>query len=353
MRLLSEMMIQISKFLLLGMFFCISARAAETSAVVLMYHRFGEAKYPSTNTTLAQLEAHITYLRQNNFNVVPLPSVVSALKDGQALPPKTLAITIDDAYKSVFTQAWPRLREAGLPFTVFVATEAVDLKYSDIMSWDDLRTLKGAGVNLEGHSHAHPHAPALSAEDLVNDLNAMKARFKAELDLVPTLYAHPYGEAGAEDLYVVRKAGFIAAFGQNSGAVYPEANPYLLPRFALNENYGAMDRFALVVNSKPLRAVNIKPSDPVLRVNPPQMIFDVLGAPNNLSALSCFGPRSERLNTVVNAASVKIEPTAPFPKGRTRVNCTLKSNGQWYWFGQEFLAGGVTEGVPVHPRYKN
>jgi peptidoglycan/xylan/chitin deacetylase (PgdA/CDA1 family) len=105
-------------------------RAAETaaspSAVVLMYHRFGEAKYPATNLRLEQLDAHIADLKANRFSVLPLDVVVASLKSRTPLPPKAVAITIDDAYKSVITEAWPRFGRAGFPFTVFVASEAVD-----------------------------------------------------------------------------------------------------------------------------------------------------------------------------------------------------------------------------------
>jgi peptidoglycan/xylan/chitin deacetylase (PgdA/CDA1 family) len=317
-----------------------------------MYHRFGEDKYPSTNTTLAQLDAHIAYLQQNSFNVVPLADVVAALKTAKPLPDKTVAITIDDAYRSVYTHAWPRFKQAGFPFTVFVATEAVDESYTDVMSWDQLRDLKAAGVALEGHSHAHPHAPALSAHAVARDIETMTARFKAELGATPKLYAHAYGEAGLEDLKIVKDQGFDAAFGQNSGPVYPEANLYLLPRFALNETYGVMDRFALVVNTKPLRAINLAPGDPVLRGAPDTLKFTVKDKPGDLSGLSCFGPRGDALKVSVTGADVTVTPGS-FPKGRARVNCTLKLKGQWYWFGQEFLSGGETDGTAVHPRYKN
>jgi peptidoglycan/xylan/chitin deacetylase (PgdA/CDA1 family) len=328
------------------------ASPAVPSAVVLMYHRFGEGRFPSTNIGLDQLKAHIAYLQAERFNVVPLAEVVAALDRRAPLPPRTVAITVDDAYASVVAHAWPLFKRAGFPFTVFVATAAVDQGQAGIMSWAQVRALAADGVTIGGHSHAHPHYPALSAEAVRADLAAMNARFMAELGAVPTVFAYPYGEAGRADMALVRDAGFAAAFGQNSGPVYPEAERFLLPRFALNEAYGAMDRFALVVHSRPLRAVDLVPADPVLRANPPALSFRVLDAPP-LAGLSCFGPRGERLAVSVAAATVRVAPAAPFPTGRARVNCTLKAGAAWYWFGQEFLAGGASEGVPVHARYRN
>lgn len=111
------------------------AAHAVDSAVVIMYHRFGENAYPSTNIRLAQFEAHLKELTSGPYMVLPLNTVVDALKSGKLLPDRTVAITIDDAYRSVFTQAWPRLRAAGLTFTLFVATEPVTKAFPDYMTW--------------------------------------------------------------------------------------------------------------------------------------------------------------------------------------------------------------------------
>ena len=85
--------------------FAAPALAQDTSAVVLMYHRFGEAKYPNTNSTLEQLDAHIAYLQANDFKVLPLPEVDAALKARKPLPPKAVAITIDDETRLVLVRS--------------------------------------------------------------------------------------------------------------------------------------------------------------------------------------------------------------------------------------------------------
>jgi len=82
------------------------AEAAD-SAVVFMYHRFGETSWPSTNIRVDQFEAHLKELAEGGYEVLALPSILSALKRGEALPDKTIALTIDDAYLSVYTVACP------------------------------------------------------------------------------------------------------------------------------------------------------------------------------------------------------------------------------------------------------
>ena len=136
-----------------------------------MYHRFGEAKYPSTNVTLEQFESHIGELKLGGYTVLPVPEIVKAFTNGDPLPERTVGITIDDAYLSVYTEAWPRLKAAGFPFTVFVATGLVDQKISGYMTWQQIKVMADGGVTIGGHTVSHLHMPdkprAASRNELV------------------------------------------------------------------------------------------------------------------------------------------------------------------------------------------
>ena len=99
---------------------------ATDSAVILMYHRFGESKYPTTNITVKQFKAHLLELKINNYNVTPIPRIIAAVRNGNPLPPKTIVISIDDAYLSFYKIGAPLLLENKLPYTIFVATDPLD-----------------------------------------------------------------------------------------------------------------------------------------------------------------------------------------------------------------------------------
>jgi len=111
------------------------ANAAD-SAVVLMYHRFGEDRYPSTNIRIEQFEAHLNHLQDRCYTVVPLADVLAAIKDSASLPDRAVAITIDDAYRSVYDVAFPLFKARQFSFAVFVATDGVDEQRPAYMSWD-------------------------------------------------------------------------------------------------------------------------------------------------------------------------------------------------------------------------
>ena len=108
-------------------------------ATVIMYHRFGERRYPTTNVSIEQFESHLEFIAQGDYTVAPLIDIIETLQSGGVVKDKTVAITVDDAYLSVYTQAWPRLKEYGFPFTIFVATDPVDNNLRNYMSWDQIR----------------------------------------------------------------------------------------------------------------------------------------------------------------------------------------------------------------------
>ncbi len=315
--------------------------AAANSAVVIVYHRFGEKTLPSTNIRLEQFEAQIKELKSGPYTVLPLPEIVRALKSGRPLPKRTVGISIDDAYLSAYTQAWPRLREAGLPFTVFVATGPVDQKLKNYMTWDQIREMAAAGVTIGNHSVSHLHMPTASAARNIGEVDDAARRFEQELGAKPTLFSYPYGEASASVEALVRKKGFAAAFGQHSGVIGGDGNFFYLPRFALNETYGEIGRFRLLANALPLSVADMTPADPFIgkdAANPPAIGFTVTEKIANLDRITCFLSYEGAVAVEVLAGvRVEIRAKTPFPNGRTRLNCTLPGpDGRWRWFGRQF-----------------
>ena len=316
------------------------ARAAETpaSAVIVMYHRFGEPDRPATNIRMDQFHAHLAELRKTRYQVMPLPEIIAKISAGGVLPDRTLGVTVDDAYSSVYEKAWPLLREAKLPFTLFVATDPVDRGAAGYMTWDQIRELRDAGVTIGSQTKSHPHLPAISLERVKRELDLSNARFVAELGARPALFAYPYGEysLAVRDLVVDR--GFIAAFGQNSGVLDGRLDDFALPRFALNERYGGIDRFRLIANALPLPVTDILPADPVLGDNPPAFGFTVAEEIGGLDRLACFASSEGEVRLERLERRVEVRFRGPFPPGRSRVNCTMPGpEDRWRWFGVQFM----------------
>lgn len=317
------------------------AEAAD-SAVILTYYRFGEANFPSINTKLVDFEAHIKELTSGRYNVAPLLDVLSAIRKGKPLPERTVAITMDDGFASVYTQAWPRLRAAKLPFTIFVATDSIDAKAKGMMSWDQLRELARAGVTIGAQTASHLHMVEATEARNKDEMTRSNARIAAEIGTPPVLFSYPYGEASLAVMHQVKEAGYKFAFGQYSGIANPTTDDFFVPRFGVNEASGDMTRFRIVINALPLKVTDVAPADPLVgKHNPPSfgftMIGDTANALGRAGTLACFGSngwrvRSERLDT-----RVEVRFDKALAQGRTRLNCTMAGpQGRYRWYGMSF-----------------
>lgn len=316
---------------------------AADSAVIIQYHRFEERPELSTSISVARFEDHIRELTSGAYAVLPLPEIVARLKDGRPLPERAVGISIDDAHRTVWSEAWPRLKAAGLPFTLFVVSGSVDQEQPEVMSWRQIRELAAGGVTLGGHTVSHPHMPEVDAEHNRREILDANARIEAETGQRPTLFAYPYGVAGLEHMGIAREAGVAAAFGQHSGVAHRGANFFYLPRFSFNEEYGDIARFRLAVNALPLPVADLTPADPLIRGdNPPPVGFTVAPRVLGLDRLACYASHEGRARVeLLGAQRVEVRMAAPLPKGRTRLNCTLKeADDRWRWWGLQFYVPG-------------
>jgi peptidoglycan/xylan/chitin deacetylase (PgdA/CDA1 family) len=313
--------------------------ATAGSGVIIMYHRIGEeAVFPSTSVTKEQFDAHVSLLEKQKYTVWSLEKLSMALRSGRAIPDRTVAITFDDAYRSIYDIAWPRLKQAGMPFTIFVATKSVDARASGFMTWDHLREMTEGGVTIGNHTRTHLHMAGASLEQNRKEILHARRRISEELSVNPSLFAYPYGEMSNEVRDLVIAEGFKAAFGQHSGVAHSSDDIYFLPRFAFNESFAKLARFRRAVNAMPLPVEDITPADPLIATNPPAYGFSVGPDMGGLHQLACYHSQFGKVNLIrLGERRIEIRFDKPFRKGSSRLNCTLPGpDARWRWFGRQF-----------------
>ena len=332
-------MCKVNKFLISFLFIIIFTNqlfAKENSASIFVYHRFGENKYPTTNTTISQFKEHINELIKNNYNVVSIEEIIDAFKNKNDLPEKTIGLTIDDAFLSIYKKAWPILKEKNLPFTIFVSTGSVGVNSKNIMNWSQITEMANSGVTIGHHTKNHFHLVSRDKETIINEIEEANNDFFKNLGFTPGIFAYPYGEYNNEIKQITKKY-FKAAFGQQSGVLFNGIDMFDLPRFSMNEEYGNLKRFKFAANSYGLQINNILPTDKTIKnVNPPLLGFTLI---NNIeSPIKCYPSHNIKANlTNIGDKRIEVRFNKNFPKGRTRVNCTVNDNGKWRWSGFQFF----------------
>ncbi len=200
-------------------------------AHILVYHRFDDPRYPSTNTSLKELRKEFLYLKEHHYRVVSLSTLVQALQTHRPIPDSWVVLTIDDGFKS-FLKALPLFEEFGYPFTLFVSTKPTQKGYPDFLSWKDLKKIAPFG-QIALHSHAHPHLVDLSDEQIQADTQKGIELFKKHLGFAPTAYAYPYGEYDERVKKIIESFNFEAIANQNIGAIASTSDPKDLDRIAM------------------------------------------------------------------------------------------------------------------------
>jgi peptidoglycan/xylan/chitin deacetylase (PgdA/CDA1 family) len=101
------------------------------SLTILTYHRVDDPSarldlMPNLiSATPADFEAQVRLVARD-FDPVSLGDVLEALDDPQRMPRRAVLVTFDDGYRDFAVNAWPILRRASVPATLFVATAFTD-----------------------------------------------------------------------------------------------------------------------------------------------------------------------------------------------------------------------------------
>ena len=212
---------------------------------ILCYHRFGT---PSSKMVMspAGFAAQLEWLARNRWTVLRLADLSGFLEGKKALPPRSVVITIDDGYESVYRHAFPLLKKYGFAATLFVYTDFIGA--GEALSFAQMQEMQHSGlVDIQSHSKSHRNLIERGAQE--ND-----ARYKQSIELEMRLprellsrrldghelrhIAYPYGDANALVLDAAARAGF-----ELGTTVTPGGNAFFAQALMLRRTmiFGDMD----------------------------------------------------------------------------------------------------------------
>ena len=309
----------------------------DSGTLSLMYHRFNENKYPSTNIRMDVFDQQMELIKSEGYQFYDPKNFENEFD--KVKNEKKILITIDDGFKSFYEEAWPYLKFNNIPFILFVSTEPIGK--NGYMTWDQILEIENSNIGYIGHhSHTHEYLIDMNHDEFIKDIETASEIFNEKLGYVPTIFSYPFGEYSQfmKD-YISSK--FNLAFGQHSGVIDINKNKYELPRFPINEKYGDLKRFKSVINYFPLEYKSLTPEQKKISDinNPPKLIIEFFKDQKNIENITCYSNdggnwKKPHLNFRENILSIKFEEK--FLPRRGRINCSLNENGKWRWFGTQY-----------------
>ena len=322
--------------------FAISSNSFDDYGIIsIMYHRFNESKYPSTNIQLDVFKKQLEIIEKKGLKFINPKDFNQSLSKNKK--ERKILLTVDDGLSSFYENAWPILKEKKIPFILFVNTREVGA--FNYMNWEQIRELhKSENVEIGNHSHSHEYLVDESPKTIRDDILLSIKIFKDKLGKNSDFFSYPFGEYSLEFKKIIKDLGFKYAFGQHSGVIDETKDLWELPRFPINEKYGKIERFETLMNTLPLKYIKITPEDRYLlqSKNPPNVQIEFEEHIDNLKKITCFSNEGNKWrNSEIyfkekNFLEIKI--TEKFIGERGRINCSLKEKyGFWRWLGIQYV----------------
>jgi peptidoglycan/xylan/chitin deacetylase (PgdA/CDA1 family) len=132
----------------------------------------------------------------------------------EALPPKSVVITIDDGYRSSYEVAYPILKKYGFPATVFLYSDFVGA--SDAMTWAQMQEMVRSGrIEIQPHSRSHSNlalrlpgeSDAKYRDRIRREIETPIAVIQDHLALASSSFAYPYGDVNESVAEQLSKQG--------------------------------------------------------------------------------------------------------------------------------------------------
>jgi biofilm PGA synthesis lipoprotein PgaB len=260
--------------------------------VILNYHDISDARGVRPETVPASLlRDQIRRCKEEGWTFLPLSELLSYKDRPDALPPRAMVVTFDDAYRSFIEQALPILREEGVKATLAVITSFIDRPppgMPPLMTWDQIKEADRSGfVEIASHSHdlhkyvtSNPYrdtAPSIVTrryllqeakyEDRIEyqqrireDLKESQRILQEKLGHDVSVLAWPYGEHNAAARGVAAEEGFRVTLGLGGTDVRPEdLRSGFLPRVMVfrESRIGGKETGWLYPPRRPVRAAQV------------------------------------------------------------------------------------------------
>lgn len=221
--------------------------APPAAVPVLVYHRFGPTVADSMTIRTSTFEVHLRYLAGHGYTVIPLRQLTDYLDGRRAsLPPRAVAITVDDGHRSVWHEMLPLVLRYRVPVTLFIYPSAIS-RAPYALAWEELRRMRASGwIDIESHTYWHPNfrqeqhrlAPDAYRHLVRQQLVDSRQRLRQMVGGDITLLAWPFGIVDDDLMRAAADAGYTVAFTLAARPATRADAPLALPRYLVDDRCG-------------------------------------------------------------------------------------------------------------------
>ena len=194
---------------------------------ILVYHNFSKKKSDKTAVSQDDFESQMKYLKQHDYHVISIDQLLGFINYKEQIPEKSIVITFDDAWRSIFDIALPILIKYGFTATFFVYTDFIG--GGKAMTWKQIETLSKIGFDIQCQEYF---------KSLEMEISYPKQLIKKNLNIDCKYLAYPYGETNNLVIAMLKKYGYRAGF-----TIDRKPNPFFTDKYRICRSviYGSFD----------------------------------------------------------------------------------------------------------------
>jgi len=232
-------------FTTISLFAATAPRDETPLAMVLCYHIVESPQDPRMEISRETFHQQMRYLAMTGYNVIPLKDLYDYVTGKRAsIPKNSVVITIDDGWRSTYTEVFPEMQKRKFPFTVFIYPKIIG-QTAHALTWKQVKEMSEAGVDIESHSFSHPFLtqrrhPEVDSrayqEWLEHELADSRKLIAKETGHEVEFLAYPYGDYNHQLVSSVSKAGYAAALTCDYGRVKRGSDPLRMKRVVIDKH---------------------------------------------------------------------------------------------------------------------
>jgi peptidoglycan/xylan/chitin deacetylase (PgdA/CDA1 family) len=211
---------------------------------VLVYHRFSKKSPDAMTVSESAFEEQMKFLKENDYHVITLDQLMDFLDFSRQIPEKSVVITFDDGWRSVYRIAFPILEKYNFPATLFISTDFIGSQ--NALSWQQIGKLTEGGFDIQCHTKTHRNLARLEKtesfeeyfKNLKREISIPPKVIKEKLGKTCRYLAYPYGETNSLVIALLKKHGYRGAL-----TLRCEGNPFFVHPYRMNRSviYGNDD----------------------------------------------------------------------------------------------------------------
>ncbi len=216
---------------------------------ILTYHALRDKPSSLMHVRPGEFEKQMAYLKENGYSVIPLKQFYEFIRLERGLPEKSVIITFDDGWRSVYTKAYPVLKKYDFPATIFIYTDFLNAANWRALTWEMMNEMSSGGVDIQVHSKTHemkiPWKKKGETEEsyrrrLTDELQMPKELTEKKIGKPVHYIAYPYGQYNDTFLEYVEQSGYdggLTVFGatvRNGVVVRQRGNPVFTDPYEVN-----------------------------------------------------------------------------------------------------------------------